>query len=268
MKSEKLNMKKDKLAQQGTQQPDLIIEVCSVDLNALDSKMKISPIGEVTGLDGRLFNVDGEQVLSDLINNGLELALNVNHGWSKQGEEAAGWFNGFELKNDGIYATLELNEAGSELVKAKKYKYLSPEYAVDTKNQVQLIVGIGLVNKPNLLNKSLNNQTENEMPEKNDAGKQQLEQQNNTLKVENADLKTKLDELNSAAKLSKVDNAIKDGKLIPAKKEFALVLEDNALDTFLKLEAQAPSKTADNGITIQTDDTSNCAITKQFNGED
>lgn len=36
----------------------------------------------------------------------------------------------------------------------------------------------------------------------------------------------------------KVDNAIAKGELIPAKKEFALTLEENTLDSFLELESK------------------------------
>ena len=257
-------------------QPDLIIEVCAVDLTSLDNKVKISPVGKATGIDGRVFNIDGNQVLERLIQNKLELALNVNHGWSSNHDEAVGWFKDFELKKDGIYATLELNEAGKELVTAKKYKYLSPEFFVGDMREVNLIVGIGLVNKPNLLNKSLNNQskTEQDMADKKgetEVNVVELQQQNNALTTENDTLKQQLADLNKQAKLTKIDNAVQAGKLIPAKKEFALSLEGNALDDFLALEAQSTSKTDSNNLQTdaqQADDTANCAISKQFNGED
>lgn len=266
-------MKKDSQATP----PDLIIEVCAVDLTSLDNKVKITPAGEVTGIDGRVFNIDGNQLLKRLIKNKLELALNVNHGWSSSRDEAVGWFKDFELKKDGIYATLELNEAGKELVSAKKYKYLSPEFYIGETREVNLIVGVGLVNKPNLLNKSLNksqnNQsttTEQDMADKKEDNAIELKQQNNALTTENDTLKKQLAELNKQQLINQVDNAIKAGELIPAKKDFALTLEKNALTDFLKLEAQSTSKTESNNLQAGAESSSepaNCDITKQFNGE-
>ena len=257
--------------------PDLIIEVCAVDLTSLDNKVKITPAGEVTGIDGRVFNIDGNQLLKRLIKNNLELALNVNHGWAASRDEAVGWFKDYELKKDGIYATLELNEAGKELVSAKKYKYLSPEFYIGETREVNLIVGVGLVNKPNLLNKSLNksqnNQSttaEQDMADKKEDNAIELKQQNNALTTENDTLKKQLAELNKQQLINQVDNAIKAGELIPAKKEFALTLEKNALTDFLKLEAQSTSKTESNNLQAEAKSSSepaNCDITKQFNGE-
>ncbi|PZT47236.1 hypothetical protein B6S12_10145 [Helicobacter valdiviensis] len=127
-----------------------------LELNAqkLQEKVKISPIGSVKGIDGREFKIDGAKLIKIIQDNGIDLALNLNH----QGGEAYGWFdcNSLELREDGIYASLELTQKGDELVKSKAFRYLSPEYYTDKNKNVVFLEGLGLVNQPNLLNKALN----------------------------------------------------------------------------------------------------------------
>ena len=118
-----------------------------IELNfQLDKKVKISPIGEVVGVDGRVFIIDGNKVLEATKKIGIDIALNENH-W---GSKAFGWFalNSLELRDDGIYANLELNDLGKPAVENRHYRYLSPEYMVDNNRNVLSIVGVGLVNQP------------------------------------------------------------------------------------------------------------------------
>ncbi|MBW5289455.1 hypothetical protein [Abyssogena phaseoliformis symbiont] len=44
----------------------LIQALCSVSLDALKDKLRITPVGEIKGIDGRYFNVDGKAFLKDL----------------------------------------------------------------------------------------------------------------------------------------------------------------------------------------------------------
>ena len=248
----------------------IIKEVCAIDGSS--GKKRISPLGQVTGLDGRSFAIKANVVLAELEDNGLSLPLNVDHGYSsKHGSEAAGWFTEFEAREDGLYATLELNELGNELIDAKKYKYLSPEFLTDDRRNVVAVVGVALVNQPNLLNESLNNI----QLQPTDQEHIMTEQEINALKASNQQLKNdnqaltekiKTIELNSLAQ--KVDSAIEKGELTPAKKEFALTLEANALDTYLTIEKGQTKKTENNGMQQQSgeSDHSNCAIAQQFNG--
>lgn len=132
------------------------MESLLLELNAqkLQEKVKISPIGAVKGIDGREFKIDGAKLIKTIQDNGIDLALNLNH----QGGEAYGWFDhkSLELREDGIYASLELAQKGNELVNSKAFRYLSPEYYTDKEKNVVFLEGLGLVNQPNLLNKALN----------------------------------------------------------------------------------------------------------------
>ena len=254
---------------------ETITELCAIKPEALKAgKLKISPVGETTGLDGRVFDIDGPTITQLLIDTGLELVLNVAHEY---GGQAAGWFSEFEAREDGIYARLALNERGTALLDAQAYKYLSPEYFIDSDDSREVIrlVGVGLVNQPNLLSDALNQAEPPTDPEETrmidnsepsppvEADADRLRQQNQQLARENAALKRQI-------QAHKVDAAIARGQLIPAKRDFALGLDANALDAFLKVEAE--SRLATDKQSIQPDETQvqdgACPILTQLNIED
>lgn len=273
--TDKTNEQNDMSKQSKSQSQTLLIkEVCAIDNANLSDKLKISPIGKVTGIDGRFFDIDAQKVLEQTQSLELEIVLNVAHGWSaKYGEDAAGWFKfkDLEQREDGIYATLELNELGKELIESKKYKYLSPEYFVDNQKGVEIIVGVGLVNQPNLLNDSLNNQNPTQTPEELPMS-EELQKQVNTLQQEKTDLTTEVNNLTTQnQKLmqqlneQRIDNAIAQGELAPAKKDFALTLEGNQLDAYLESEKQSFKGTQDNNINPDEDDKDPDANSPVFN---
>lgn len=117
-------------------------------------KIKVSPLGEVIGLDGRGYKIDGEMLLNEITKAGLHIPLDINHGFG----EAIGWFDkeSFEVRDDGLYGMLELNPKGQELVSNKSYRYLSPVYMMGDGGVVIGLDSVGLVNRPNLLNNELN----------------------------------------------------------------------------------------------------------------
>lgn len=133
-------------------------------------KVKISPIGKVVGADKRVFKIDGQTLLKALSKNALHIPLDINHSFGV----AAGWFDykSFEIKDDGIYASLELNKQGKEIVEDKLYRYLSPVFEINEQREVIGIDSVGLVNRPNLLNNALNQKGDNVDKEKNDEQKE------------------------------------------------------------------------------------------------
>lgn len=206
-------------------------------LNAVDLSQKvcISPIGKVTGIDGRVFSID-ENVITNTRNMGIDLVLDKNH----LGEDALGWFNkdSLEAKADGIYATLELTPLGKSLVENKSYKYLSPVYDVNStnKSEVLRIVGVGLVNMPNLLKDALNKQQQGDVNVDEKEYKAQIEE----LKKQNAELKEQLEAQKATmlkqeenAVVEKIENAVKSGEMLPSRKDSALSLRGAALNNFL-----------------------------------
>lgn len=182
------------------------------DLLALNFKdnepIKVSPIGEIVGLDGRGFKIDAKALLHSIQSNNLHIPLDENHSFGG----AVGWFDkdSFEIREDGIYAKLELNKTGKTLIEDKVYRYLSPVYDVNGRN-VTALDSVGLVNRPNLLNNTINSKGEN-MNEIDDL-KAQLETLKKDLdesKVANEALKAELEKAKKPKEEPKSDEASKD----------------------------------------------------------
>lgn len=208
-------------------------------------KIKISPVGaNVKGVDERVYEINGVEVLKQTLALGADLFLDKNH----EDNEAMGWFNELELKNDGIYANLTLTPKGEELVKNKIYRYLSPVYDAeykDRKIKVTRILNVGLVNRPNLLKKALNKEGE-KMPEENIESlktqiadlKKALEAANSTIEALKKQIKDEADKV----KREKVENLVKNGLMLGTRKDTALNLDGAAFDSYIdvcKVEANS-----------------------------
>jgi phage I-like protein len=226
-------------------------------------KIKISPIGDVIGVDGRAYKIDGTAVVAALKNGGTDLPLDENHYYGP----ACGWFSceSAEVREDGIYATLELNEVGKDLVDKKRYRYLSPAYTMGENRVVVGIDSVGLVNRPNLLKKALNNKNDEEskVNEKEyeakvaeiDAQLLEANKRVEVLSTENGALKAQGAELNKKFREQKIESAIKSGELLANKRDFALSLSDDAqLEAFLSV-----SKTDSEHLKKQTEIEKNTA---------
>jgi len=226
---------------------NLIPDYFFIELNnqVKDTLVKISPIGEVKGLDNRVFIIDGKRVLENTKARAIDIVLNKDH---KDGE-ALGWFDlsSLVLKQDGIYAKLELNNLGKEAIENRYYRYLSPELAVNSQNrEVHSIVGVGLVNSPNLLNKALNKKDNKNMQEELQKEINSLNSENQALKKEinskdelNKNLLQEIELLKETNKINLINNAISNGELLPSQKEFAYSLELNSLNGYLNSVKQS-----------------------------
>ena len=181
-----------------------------IELNLKEGeKIKVSPVGEVIGLDGRAFKIDGESLLKNILMADLHIPLDINHGF----DEAVGWFEktSFEVREDGVYASLDLNARGQELVKNKSYRYLSPVYIMGENGFVVGLDSVGLVNRPNLLNKELNEKTKKEKK------LEEIEELRNDIKAlrnEIKDLKPKDETKNDETK--KEENSSNDMEVVTA----------------------------------------------------
>lgn len=84
----------------------------------------------------------------------LGLPVDVDHNPEKKGDtEAAGWITALSIKNNELWATVEWNDLGQELVGNRRYAYLSPSYVHDYKDEQgkshgTALVGVGLTNRP------------------------------------------------------------------------------------------------------------------------
>lgn len=108
-------------------------------------------------------------------------------------------------KEDGIYAKLELNDKGKELVEKRIYKYLSPVFDTDG-SEVTGLDSVGLVNRPNLLNNALNFKGE-EMNVKDSSEYKELLKELEKIKKENEALKNELEKLKKDSTQEKNEKA-------------------------------------------------------------
>ncbi len=244
-------------------------------------KVKILPLGEIKGRDGRYWELtkdDAVAIVNQIKSDGVDIVLDFEHrSYDYPSDEtAAGWFkaDSFEVRDDGIYASLELTEKGLQAVNNKEYRYLSPVFYSSGTRIVQL-ESVGLTNLPNIpdipaLNKKTKNFKEDtmDMIEKLTKEKTELEVQLNELKGKLQKYEEMEKELNKIKKerddtlqeLNKikgefealkkeqyereinqmVENAIKDGKLAPAQKEIALKIGLNSKEMLEEMIKNSP----------------------------
>ncbi|MCI6641980.1 phage protease [Campylobacter sp.] len=175
-----------------------------LSLNYKDGELiKVSPVGEVKGLDGRVFKINAASLIETIQKNNLDIVLDENHSFAG----AIGWFgkDSFVEKEDGIYAKLELNDKGKELVEKRIYRYLSPVFDTDG-SEVTGLDSVGLVNRPNLLNNALNFKGE-EMNVKDSSEYKELLKELEKIKKENEALKNELEKLKKDSTQEKNEKA-------------------------------------------------------------
>lgn len=175
-----------------------------LSLNYKDGELiKVSPVGEVKGLDGRVFKINAASLIETIQKNNLDIVLDENHSFAG----AIGWFgkDSFVEKEDGIYAKLELNDRGKELIEKKIYRYLSPVFDTDG-SEVTGLDSVGLVNRPNLLNNALNFKGE-EMNVKDSSEYKELLKELEKIKKENEALKNELEKLKKDSTQEKNEKA-------------------------------------------------------------
>ncbi|WP_163532606.1 phage protease [Helicobacter suis] len=166
----------------------------------------ISPIGQISGIDGRTFKID-TKVYETLKANKIDLPIELDHSGP-----AIGWIknSSLMLNGDQILGNADFNSAGQAALKDRSYRYLSPTYLVDDDNNVITITGLGLVNKPNILKQALNSLkgvTMNEL----------IEETENTNNDEAFDLKLEIEKFNTRLSsieelLNSLSSAIKEIK--------------------------------------------------------
>jgi phage I-like protein len=90
------------------------------------------------------------------------LPVDVDHRPEKSGDtEAVGWITSLSIKSNELWASVEWNSVGKELVADRRYKYLSPTYVHNYKDEHgkehgTALVGVALTNRPFLTMATVN----------------------------------------------------------------------------------------------------------------
>ena len=205
-----------------------------LNVNSKTKEVKISPVGLFSGYDGRVYKVSAATILNTK-QRGLDIPLNIEHCFTQKGCVAVGWFklDTLELKEDGVYAQLELTKEGQELVSSKTYRYLSPEFSVDGDRNVITIDAVALLNAPNFnleINHKQKPKEENKMDEKE---LENLRKENEELSKELKLQKEFNQRLTDDLKTQQLDEAIKANKILPAEKELLKEMNIDTLRSYL-----------------------------------
>lgn len=117
------------------------------------------PAGIFSGRDGRSWNnADPDGVVSAF---SMKLPFDVEHATeTREGKtEAVGWIVELQNREGEIWARVEWNAEGSELIEGKKFGFYSPAFDYSpVDGRVVAMSSAGLTNKPNLYVPALNNQ--------------------------------------------------------------------------------------------------------------
>ena len=136
-----------------------LIAICDRELTGVAPDwVHLFPAGEMTGRDGRRFNLANAQgVIDAFAQNAVDLPVDYEHQSDKPGiaqtgpVPAAGWIK--ELKADalGLWGRVEWTAQARELIADKAYRYLSPSFLYTKAGGViTRLKGAGLVHNPNL----------------------------------------------------------------------------------------------------------------------
>ena len=131
--------------------------------------IQLLPAGEVIeGRDGRTWRNSAPDKVAHASNTSDQaIPIDVEHSTelkAPHGDEAPahGWIEpgSFTLRNGALWAYVQWNQAGRELIQSRAYRYISPvfEYAPES-NEVLRIVSVALTNRPNLRMQALNQQS-------------------------------------------------------------------------------------------------------------
>jgi phage I-like protein len=134
---------------------------CFHELNLFDGGppewIQLIPAGmKIKALDGRMFNNPRpEVVIKAFENDPRDVPIDWEHATeikAPEGEEApaAGWIKALEVRSGEIWARVDWTPRGDQMLRNKEYRYISPAFWTDKKNNVVEIISAGLTNRPAL----------------------------------------------------------------------------------------------------------------------
>ncbi|MGL5007367.1 MAG: phage protease [Plesiomonas shigelloides] len=237
------------------------------------------PAGMFAGRDGRSWNNSNPDGVVAAFN--MKLPFDIEHATETRvgNTEAIGWIVALQNRNGEVWANVEWNSEGNELIEGKKFGFYSPAFDYSPESgQVLALSSSGLTNKPNLYVPALNNQEDNNvklpliitqllgLPE--EATPEQAVTAINTMKSEHQtalnaqqdptkyvpvathqlalnraqELQGKLDQIEKDKVESLVDAAIAAGKVAPADKNMyvGLCSTENGREQFTAWCSRAP----------------------------
>jgi hypothetical protein len=212
--------------------------------------LKISPIGEFQGIDGREYSLEPQQVIAETKRRFSIIPIDLLHQSEDVGKwEEVGFINTskLEIRDDGIYAPVRyVREIDRDI-----FHSLSPTYLAHEKSRKQIVAikSIGIVDKPNFEElktyknsiQEKGNELEKELLEKIEKLTKENIELNSQLSAKEKELKElETTQKNSieetTAELKKAKEQIKELENEKREGEIAEVIEKNsAMKPFVKI---------------------------------
>ncbi|MBK5959327.1 hypothetical protein CCR97_14085 [Rhodoplanes elegans] len=120
--------------------PDVALGVVTLDVAALAAGsdddagwVRVAPRGEITTRDGRRYVFEPERLVARFAADGIDVPVDVDHAISRKplfGEraDAVGWIKALEARPDGLWARVELLDAGKAVLAARTHRFVSPTF--------------------------------------------------------------------------------------------------------------------------------------------
>ncbi|TRD18387.1 phage protease [Palleronia caenipelagi] len=119
--------------------------------------INVIPAGPgIRGIDGRAWTLsDANAVIETFRRRGNKLPVDIEHSTQLKGgvgdpAPAMGFITDLESRETGLWAKVDWNAAGTELLRSGAYAHCSPVFAYDAARQIRRLVSVGLTNNPNL----------------------------------------------------------------------------------------------------------------------
>lgn len=228
--------------------------VCNLPINVKNNELKIAVTGEWKGHSNGAFSLsleDLQQIKTNFDNAKVDGVIDLDHATVFQGTgEAYGWIKELFFKGDELWAKIEWLETGLELIKSRKYKYISPVFLPNTIERLTAtnigwtLHSAALTNRPFMeeLGEIKVNNKQNQIQNKEESmtPEEQKKMDDLEAKVKSLEekLKNKDEEIEKEKEKSvetEVDNAIALNKVSAAQKESLIALGKSNPDELKKL---------------------------------
>ncbi len=198
--------------------------------------------GHVNG-EFELKTEDLNQIKKNFDKQKIDVLIDLDHKTVFEGTgEAYGWVKELKVENNTLIAKVEWLKEGSELVKTKKYKYISPVLIPNTIDEVTgenigwSLHSLALTNRPFFedLGEIIANNKENDKKEEQNPKGEEMEKDELIKKLENENkkLKEELQELKDKKIEDKVDDAIAANKVTKEQKDSLIALAKSDYESF------------------------------------